>query len=296
MWKYVSDQKKAQNVRDDDPFPLDITLAHMMSVYSCAQPPGTPSTVHYAYKYGVDGNMTPPFVNGEALKAFIVQQRSLAAPTLLRTPLESFSITCTPSTPLAKDEFGNPELDPTTLRILNYELLGSQPADIKPLRDLIGIWELDNKLNWVKKEDLMDISVKSITTDDMIKRVVAGYSWNGAGPPFVLRIVMQHCGVIWSTDKEYTEYYTNNSDRVLQYIPHVATYNGSDSLYDMLVEHFTKFLPPPPPPPPHPGGSRRITRKRTSSKRARKSRRNAVHSRRRSIYRRSSRSSRISAR
>ena len=44
MWKYVSDQKKAQNVRDDDPFPLDITLAHMMSVYSCTQPPGTPST------------------------------------------------------------------------------------------------------------------------------------------------------------------------------------------------------------------------------------------------------------
>ena len=45
-WKYVSDRKKAQNVRETDPFPLDITLAHMLSVYSCAHPPGTPASRH----------------------------------------------------------------------------------------------------------------------------------------------------------------------------------------------------------------------------------------------------------
>ena len=44
MWAYVAKQKRAQQARDADPFPLQDTLQHMMAVYTCSAPPGTPHT------------------------------------------------------------------------------------------------------------------------------------------------------------------------------------------------------------------------------------------------------------
>jgi hypothetical protein len=44
MWAYVAKQKRAQQTRDADPFPLQDTLQHMMAVYTCSAPPGTPHT------------------------------------------------------------------------------------------------------------------------------------------------------------------------------------------------------------------------------------------------------------
>ena len=44
MWAYVAKQKRAQQTRDADPFPLQATLQYMMAVYTCAAPPGTHPT------------------------------------------------------------------------------------------------------------------------------------------------------------------------------------------------------------------------------------------------------------
>jgi hypothetical protein len=249
-------------------------------------PPGTPGIIQYEYTYPAD-DMTTTLDSGDAFREFITDKRSQTLPTGLRYPLESFAITCTPMTPSAAGRFGGRELDAATFRILNYTLYGPQPKDPSVIKDMIGIWEL-NEEGMHRYEDLMDISANPTTTDDMIKRIVSGYSWKGDGDPYTLRIVMQHCGVIESSDPFMHRFYRQNSDLVLQHIPKIAIYNNDGALLPMLVKHFSSFFTA--------GGSRRTTKKRTKSKRARKTRRNAVHSRRDSIYRRGSRASRISTR